>query len=395
MGETERSRGSIARAAAEKAEAFGRGPAASARCLIGFDGFIDSIIHVVSRRHSMVLDDFERIETIPEFAARTGSAAGKSANIEMVVRERRFGGNGPLMAGALGRLGAGVTYIGAIGREADPTRVDPVFEPFVERCRGGAVSLAAPGLTDAMEFDDGKLMFGKPQNVQEVTWERIKATVGLDEIRRLLDGAALLGVVNWVMMGGVEGIWRGLMTEVLPAIEKSRRPRVFIDLCDPAKRTDEDVRRALAALRALNEVTPVTLGLNLAESQRIARVAGASPFDDSHNYSLGQAVRATTESIRQTLGLDTVVVHPRQGAAAADARGHSAWFEGPFTSSPALSTGAGDHFNGGFSFGQIAGMDLHECLAIGCGVSGTYVRDAQSPSLDRLVQFLRDMPAPD
>lgn len=387
---TSRARHEIARSAADKAEAFRGGEGAKA--LIGFDGFIDSIIHLVSQRRSMELDDFERLETIPAFATRVGMAAGKSANIEMVIREQRFGGNGPLMAGALGRLGMGVTYIGAVGQEDAPETLSPVYEEFASRCET-VIPVAAPGHTDALEFEDGKVMLGKPQNIQSVTWERLKETVGLERIEGYCRGAAVVGVVNWVMMGGVEGIWRGLMTDVLSKMAQADRPRVFIDLCDPAKRTDADVKRALGVIQELNAVAPVTLGLNLAESQRIATVAGASPFDDSHNTGLGQAVRATAESIRETLGLDTVVVHPREGAAAARA-GESAWFEGPFTREPKLSTGAGDHFNGGFAFGQAAGMALDECLACGTGVSGAYVRDALSPSRERLVEFLRDLPAP-
>lgn len=387
-----RTRYEIARAAADHAEAFGNDPA-GASAVIGFDGFIDSIIHLVSQRNSMELDDFVRIDTIPGFASRIGAAAGKSSNIELVVREQRFGGNGPLMAGALGRLGVGITYIGAVGQEDAPESLSPIYEPFAERCER-VVPIAAPGHTDALEFEDGKVMLGKPQNIQHVTWDRIKQTVGLDAFVAMAESAAVLGVVNWVMMSGVDGIWQGLIDEVLPKIDPAKRPRVFIDLCDPAKRTDADLLAALDLLCKLNAMTPVTLGLNLAESQRVAAVGGAEPFDDSHNTTMSSAVRKTASSIQQTLGLDTVVVHPRQGAAAARS-GESAWFEGPFTSSPKLSTGAGDHFNGGFSFGQIAGMPLDECLAIGTGVSGAYVRDAQSPTLDRLVGFLRDLPEPD
>jgi hypothetical protein len=36
-----------------------------------------------------------------------------------------------------------------------------------------------------------------------------------------------------------------------------------------------------------------------------------------------------------------------------------------------------------------------QALALGCGVSGAYVRDAQSPTRERLIEFLRDLPAPE
>ena len=97
-------------------------------------------------------------------------------------------------------------------------------------------------------------------------------------------------------------------------------------------------------------------------------------------------------ALRGSMRLDTIVVHPREGAAAASEDG-AAWFDGPFTSTPRLSTGAGDHFNAGFALAQVHGLPLAQCLAVGCAVSGAYVRDAESPSLERLVGFMRSLPA--
>lgn len=379
----------MAQRAAEALEARAEsGPMPKA--LIGFDGFIDEIIHVVGRRRSMKGDDFERIATIPEFAARAAAASGRSANIEMYVREVRFGGNAPLMGGAMGRLGAVVDFIGAVGQKEDHTKLDPLFQPFADRCRS-VRPLARPGHTDALEFSDGKLMLGKAQTVQEVTWERIKEVVGLAKMTELGEEADIIGVTNWVMLGGVEGIWAGLRDEVFPKL--SDRPRrVVVDLSDPAKRSDEAISRAMGVLRSLNEKAPVTLGLNLAEAQRVASVSGLTVFDESRSYSLGKLVREAAGQLRETLGLDGVVVHPREGAGAADSTG-AAWFEGPFTANPKLSTGAGDHFNGGFAFARAIGLGIEESLAVGCAVSGAYVRDAKSPDLTRVVAFLRDLPS--
>ncbi|MEO0483246.1 MAG: carbohydrate kinase family protein [Planctomycetota bacterium] len=394
-------RAAIARAAAD-ALAEAAATLADRPALVGFDGFVDEIIHVVDRRNSMALEDFERIKTIPEFAARANAAAGKSANIELVPIDVRFGGNGPLMAGALGRLGQPVTYIGAVANDPDSQVLMPLFVPFAERCRE-VVPIAAPGHTDALEFEDGKLMFGKPAAVQAVTWDRLKQMVGLDVLRARIARARTLGIVNWTLCGGVESIWQGLIDEVLPDLAAAgQAPSVFIDLSDPAKRTDEDIARALDMLGALNALAPVTLGLNLAESERIARVLDAGAYADP-NAPLADSVRDASERILRASGLDAVVVHPRQGAGAAtaepDARGvRSAWFAGPFTANPKLSTGAGDHFNAGFAFAQACGLHqsvgLDACLATATAVSGAYVRDALSPDLERLVAFLRDLPAP-
>jgi sugar/nucleoside kinase (ribokinase family) len=368
------------------ATALSAAPAPTA--LVGFDGFIDEIIRVVDTRHSMSHDGYTSISTIEQFAARVGSAAGKSTNIELVVHEERFGGNGPLMAGALGRLGAIVTFIGAVGRYDDPVKLHPLYTELKNRCQM-VIPVAPPAHTDALEFADGKLMLGKPANVQLVTWDRLKTIVGLDALRTAIASSSLLGIVNWTMLGGVESIWQGLMSEVFPVI--TQRPRIFIDLSDPAKRTDEDIRRALGLLAQLNTFTPVSLGLNLAEAERIAHVVGVSAFTDS-SATLGQTVMHAAKLLREELQLNTVVIHPREGAGGATAT-DAAWFDGPFTRDPKLSTGAGDHFNGGFALAQTLNMTLAECLAVGCATSGVYVRDALSPTRERLISFLRELPA--
>ncbi len=362
--------------------------------LVGFDGFVDSIIHVVDQRHSMAPDDYDRIHTIPQFAARCGSAANRSANLELVVRDTRFGGNGPLMSSALARLGSAVTFIGAVGLEDDWSVLDPIYQPFAERC-ARVIPICPPGRTDALEFDDGKIMLGKPEAVQRVTWDQIKHAVGLEQFVALVNESAMLSVVNWTLVSGVEGIWQGMMEEVFPSLDRSKARSMFIDLSDPAKRTDADIKRALGLIASMQEFMPVTLGLNLAESGRIGRVIGVDVYDDEHNRTIAEMVPQAASVIREKLGIDCVVIHQHTGAGASDADGNSYWFTGPYTRKPRISTGAGDHFGGGFSFARAAGLGLGEALAAACGLAGAYVRDGQSPTRSRLIEFLRDLPNPE
>lgn len=382
------------------ASAAGKLDAARARLdalsgIVGFDGFVDSIIDVVDTRADMSDAGYTPIRTIGQFAARVGSAAGRSTNIELVVKEDRFGGNGPLMAGGLARLGLPTTYIGAVGAVEDPSRLHPLYQELERRCRR-VIPIAPPAHTDALEFEDGKVMLGRPRNIQGVTWASMNAAIGPGPLRAMFEEASLIGIVNWVMMRGAEGIWEGLCADVFePAQRDGRARRVFIDLCDPAKRTDPDIRRALEVLGAMNRLVPVTLGLNLAEAERIAGVLGFDALDHDGVHTLGGAIERAAVRIREKTGLDCVVVHPREGAGAADARGARGWFDGPFTARPRLSTGAGDHFNAGFALAQTLGLDLAECLACGCAVSGAYVRDAESPAIDRLAGFLRSLPGPE
>ncbi|MDX2146797.1 MAG: PfkB family carbohydrate kinase [Planctomycetota bacterium] len=397
-GQGKRTRSEIARTLAEALAA----PRPQATALVGFDGFIDAIIHVVDQRHAMDGAGYSRLETIEQFAVRCAGAAGKSTNMELIVKEQRFGGNGPLLAGALARLGVKTSYVGAVGEHAaKPERggaaLHPLFAELGTRCEasgGRVVPLGPPAETDALEFTDGKLMLGKTGNLQAMTWEFITRVVGLEPLRRMVGESALLGIVNWTMMGSVPEIWRGLIRDVFENEAKpATRGLIFIDLCDPAKRTDSDVLEAIQLLGRLNQHRSVTLGLNEAEAERVAKVLGLESIRRAANAPLGRVVQDAARAIRTHAGVDCVVIHPRFGAGAATAH-DAAWFDGPFTREPRLSTGAGDHFNAGFAAAQVFGLDLEQCLALGCATSGAYVRDAESPTLDRLRAFLTDLPLP-
>jgi hypothetical protein len=83
------------------------------KVLVGFDGFIDEIIHVVDKRTSF--NKFSRINNIKDFGERIVNASGVSANLEFVPLDIKIGGNGPIYANALINQDMTVSYIGAIG----------------------------------------------------------------------------------------------------------------------------------------------------------------------------------------------------------------------------------------------------------------------------------------
>ena len=370
-----------ARVAQAAADQLGRADLATLPALVGFDGFIDSITRLVGTRRTMAGNDFTPVSTIGEFGARVLDAAGRSTNIEAVRVEDRFGGNGPLYAGALGRLGVAVTYIGALGTGGPGSPVLPVFEPFAARCRE-VVTLGTPSTTLCLEFDDGKVMINDRGNVQAVTWELLGSVPGHDALRAMVSRSRLVCVVNWSLMGGVQGILEGLTG--MPY-----QGRTFVDLSDPTPRTAEDVRSCLAVLGRLERVT---LGLNLAEAECVSRVLGLASLDGTPGAG---ALVSAARAIRERVGVSCVVIHPREGAAGATDRGEAAWFDGPLCAKPKISTGAGDHFNAGFSVAQTLEMPLEQCLAMGTALSGAYVRDAASPTKERLVEFLRALPLRD
>jgi len=95
-------------------------------------------------------------------------------------------------------------------------------------------------------------------------------------------------------------------------------------------------------------------------------------------------------AIREKMGIQVVVIHPVEYACAADAEGE-VFVNGPYTSKPKISTGAGDHFNSGFTIGRLLGLGLAHSLQLAVAASGFYVRHANSPNREQLVRFLQTL----
>jgi len=361
--------------AAEKLQGA-RNVLSRSKVVVGLDGFVDTILHVVDKRESAT--QFTRLSKMGEFGKRIGAAAGKSANFEMVTEMLKLGGNGPIMANALCAAGTPLTYIGNLGKPA----INPVFADFAKRAE--VISVAEPGYTDAVEFDDGKLMFGKHESLREVTWPTILKHLPEAELVKKFGSAALVALVNWTMLPHMTAIFRKVLSTVGPALGE-KRPWVFFDLADPAKRTTKDIFEALGVIAKFQKSFRVVLGLNFSESRQIGEVLGLKAPGEGQ-----EAVASHAARIREKLKIETVVVHPTAFAAAADANGQ-AFVDGPYTPKPKITTGAGDHFNAGFCVGRILGADLSLSLQYGVATSGYYVRHAKSPRLEDLKRFLQTL----
>jgi len=350
---------------------------AAHRVTIGLDGFVDEIVSVVDKRESA--DKFTRVPTLTAFGARVSAAAGKSANAELVVERVKLGGNGPIMANALAAFGAQVTYIGNLGYP----NLHPVFAELAKHAV--VYSIAEPGRTDALEFDDGKIMMGKHASLGDVNWANLVERIGRKTLADCFANASLVGLQNWTMLPHMSDIWEHVLTEICPNMPAQPRHTFFFDLADPEKRKPEDIRHALELIGRFQKYFDVYLGLNEKESFEIGAVLG---FPGQHDGE--SAVRTVATFIHDKIQTSGVVVHPRAYAVAASKDG-VVRAEGPFIQKPLISTGAGDHFNAGFCLGKLIGADNEISLQIGVGASGYYVRTATSPTATELADFLHSL----
>ena len=94
---------------------------------------------------------------------------------------------------------------------------------------GKSYSIAEPGCTDAVEFDDGKLMCGKHESLKEVNWANLIEHLPEPELLKIVARSELIALVNWTMLTHMDAIWRKLLARIAPRLRGKRR-WLFIDL---------------------------------------------------------------------------------------------------------------------------------------------------------------------
>jgi hypothetical protein len=349
---------------------------ATSPALVGLDGFVDKILHVVAKRESA--EKYTRLSKMTDWSKRIAAAAGLSANFEMVTKMVKLGGNGPIMANALGAFGMPITYIGNLG---DPN-IHPIFHDFAKR--NTVYSIAEPGYTDAVEFDDGKLMLGKHEALPNITWKNLTSRIGLETLTSTFQNSSLVALVNWTMIPHMSEIFTRVLSQIAPKLTGARR-WVFFDLADPSKRTMDDIASVLNLITRFQKQFNTILGLNLNEGHLAAKVLGIRGTPDTP-----KEVAVLAGKIREKLDIETVVIHPTKFAAAATASGQ-AHLNGPFIAKPLISTGGGDHFNAGFCLGHVLNAPLEVALQLAVCTSGFYVRNAKSPTIEDLRRFLKTL----
>ncbi len=351
-------------------------PAGAPRCFIGFDGFTDDIMTAVDKRTS--LKSFKEMKKMEQFGGRIVDFAGKSCNIELVVRQRKLGGNAPIMANALLEGAHRITFSGMIGHSDE---IEPLFREMASRCEK-VYPLGPSSSSEAIEFQNGKIILGKLENMFDLHVETVLNHIGRTELSNILEDTDLFVCANWTMIQMMTPLWKLLIKDFLPHL--SLRPRwMFVDLADPEKRTDEDLRDGLLTLAKLEKGFKVILGLNEAEALRIGKLLKIKHSE----------ISSLADDIRKKLGYCRVVIHGTKYAISSDLD-ETVMVKGPYTSRPLLTTGGGDNFNAGYCNGLLWGFSSKEALTCGVATSGYYVRNGKSPTVKELAKFLKEWEKP-
>jgi sugar/nucleoside kinase (ribokinase family) len=339
---------------------------------LGFDAFVDSVVKVI--RQKDVDGKAHYFESTLAFGEYIVDKGKKSFSIEMEEITNKLGGNMPIMANAVAQMGPKVSCIGPMGRDA----IHPVFRPMQEYCE--LYSYADPGLTKVLEFPSGKIMMAEMTGLNNIPWEFIRDSVGVNTFLDLFSGSDLIAVLNWSELDNSTAIWQGLLRDVLNHTTSQNRPVGFFDLSDCSKREATSIREALSLLSDFSHHWDIVLSLNLNEASILTNVFGMehdSPGD----------IKRMCEYIFAKLNIHTVIIHTARSSVAMDSSGLYAQ-NSFYLDKPIISSGAGDNFNAGYAIGRLLDLQTEACLTLGNATSALYMRSTKSPSIDELVDFL-------
>jgi len=310
-------------------------------------------------------------------------AAGKSAQIELVTKAIKLGGNAPILSHAIGSLGIVNHCVGTVGLPA----IHPVFKDL--HTNSFLHSIGEPGISNALELDDGKLILSELSTFDSLTLEKIVSIIGEDFLCQRLIESDLVALVDWANLPLCTPLWLDLY-HFLKTRNISNKI-FFFDLCDPHKKNKQEVSEILKVIGCYQSLGKTILGLNENEAIQLfqgIREIHAADKNESIEFAdnnLKQIVRFIFEHIQ----VDILLVHPVDSTIVVT---HNETIElpGRMVAQPKLLTGGGDNLNAGFCFGLLHQFSLQECMLMGMATSGAYVQNGYSPNRDEIINYLNN-----
>ncbi len=345
------------------------------KTFVGLDGYIDLIQRPVKKQSESGPEFFD---TITDFGQHLLKAAGKSGQVELVTQEKKLGGNAPIMAHSMGSLGFPTTCIGNFGSKD----IEGVFESINESV--SLLSIGDPAMTNALEFDDGKLILSEvgPFKIQD--WNYIKNQAGLETIIRKIDESSLIALVDWCNLPYSTESWQGILIDVLPQLDHKQR-YFFFDIADPSRRSDHEIKEALDVIDKYSDYGQVTLGLNENETEKLyACLCRINSEKEVIQLSLIEKAKYIFEH----MNIWNLLVHPTNRSISIQ-ENQTVELYGRVVKKPKISTGGGDNFNAGYCMGQLLGFSLQESMITGMANSGSYVQNGESSDIPKLVTYIQ------
>lgn len=331
--------------------------------VVGFDGFLDTITRVVKKTGTDSAKP-EYFDSLSDFGAYLAEHKLMNCSLELETCSERFGGNAPLLANALGTLGAVVDCYGTFGE----SQLHVAFQDL--HCRLHSFGKASESL--ALEFRDGKIFLGRNTVIPQPSWEYVCSSIDGALLREKLLHSDLIALVNWSELEYSHSLWEQAFYQCLAHTGQDKSRYAFFDLCDIARKSDDQVLRVLELTSLYSEKRYAVLSLNKNEALRVGDCIGA-----------GRSIPDICKLLMERYSLDEVIVHTREGNTL-NIRGKEPCCCATVpVANPAVLTGAGDHFNAAYCAALLVKAAPAARLRFATEFATHYIKTGQIPTDNR------------
>jgi hypothetical protein len=220
-----------------------------------------------------------------------------------------------------------------------------------------------------------------PRPYNNLNWESVINAIGKENLKELISGKQLISFLNWSEIERSSEIWKGFLDEIFPHISATdSKPLFFTDFSDCSRRSYAEICEAIKLLAGFRNHFRVILSLNHNEADLVGEALGYTQHASDEDFIKALYMSANT---------DIIIIHRTEDAFAFDGVTFNKC--GTFLcKEPVVLTGGGDNFNAGFCFAQLHELDLFSSLLVANAVSGYYVKTGTSPTIDQIVDFLKE-----
>ncbi|TVP79493.1 MAG: hypothetical protein EA353_06065 [Puniceicoccaceae bacterium] len=333
------------------------------KILLGCDGFVDETYEIVEVRKSQA--DFTPMKKLRQFGELIVARADGGVGVELVPKRRCEGGFAINTGKVAACLGLKPLLPGLYGSPI----IDPAYEEFQDICE--LASLGNPALTIALEFGDGKVLMSNLEAVSSLTWKDFQKHFGEEKLKGLFSDVDILGLGYWSLTAHFDDLFEGFMGQY-ETVQPPRR--MFFDFADIKKKSNESFMKSLALIRSFNGKIPMTLSLNEHEVLELFSRIGLG-----HPELTPEAITSALTTAREKIGIDELVVHTPDFAAASNATEGEAYAIQDRQSNVIRLAGAGDSFNGGYLCASLGDLTPKERLVVANAVAAFFVTHGTAP----------------
>ena len=344
---------------------------------LGFDGYIDSLYSLVKNR----IDSKEwiRMESMKTFGELLINISGSSGNIERVLKKKIFGGFAPNTSRAMNALGSNTFLVGALG-------YPQLSSLYKRQPNEEAYSIAEPGETLGLEFDDGKIMITDFAPILDIDWNRIISNLSSSKLSSLIDKSRILGFGHWALIPHLNQIWRHFISDLFPSLGNLEKKLFFVDIADMRKRKSADIKDLIQILQEIDNYMPVMLSVNDQEATLLSKIIDNVKEINSNKPNFNDFIEAGS-ILNEEIKISYFVIHSPHFATITT-KEHQYWVTEGYTSKPRYTVGGGDHFHSGVALALSCNLTPPESILIGNALTAIFVRTGNSPSFNQLSQFI-------